>query len=43
MYSDDTYSDTYSDHWVEDYLMLTLMGWSVMIVTCYAALAIKLA
>jgi hypothetical protein len=33
----------YHDQWVDDYLMLTLMGWSGMIVICYAALAIRLA
>lgn len=31
------------DQWVDDYLMLTLMGWSVMIAVCYVALAIRLA
>jgi hypothetical protein len=30
------------DQSVEDYLMLTLMGWSVMIVVTYVALAIRL-
>ena len=33
----------YIDQSVEDYLMLTLMGWSAMIVTTYVALAIRLA
>ena len=31
------------DQSVEDYLMLTLIGWSVMIVVTYVALAIRLA
>jgi hypothetical protein len=33
----------YTDQWVDDYLKLTLMGWCVMIVVCYVALAIRLA
>jgi hypothetical protein len=32
----------YIDQSVEDYLMLTLIGWSVMIVVTYVALAIRL-
>jgi hypothetical protein len=32
-----------TDQWVDDYLMLTLIGWSAMIVVCYVALAIRLA
>jgi hypothetical protein len=32
----------HTDQWVDDFLMLTLMGWSAMIVICYAALAIRL-
>ena len=35
------YTDT--DQWVDDYLMLTLMGWSALIVFTYVALAIRLA
>jgi hypothetical protein len=31
------------DQSVDDYLMLTLIGWSVMIVVTYVALAIRLA
>lgn len=34
--------DTDTDQWVDDFLMLTPMVWSVMIVVCYAALAIRL-
>jgi hypothetical protein len=33
----------YTDQWVDDYLMLTLAGWSGMIAVCYVALAIRLA
>jgi hypothetical protein len=33
----------YIDESVDDFLMLTLMGWSGMIAICYVALAIRLA
>jgi hypothetical protein len=33
----------YTDQWVDDYLKLTLMGWSALIVVTYVALAIRLA
>ena len=37
------YIDQYSDQSVDDFLMLTLIGWGAMIVICYVALAIRLA